>query len=176
MNNTIFENIITRRSVRSFTDQPIRKEILEKIMEAAIYAPSGKNMQSWHFTVLQKKELIDKLAGVIAQALNIDEKHYDFYHPDVLILASNDRDNYNGNNDCACSLQNIFLMSHAMGIGSVWINQLRTICDVPEVREVLRELKVPENHIVWGMAALGYPADVPKAKPRKEGTIHYILS
>lgn len=175
MKNHILENIITRRSIRSFTDKRISKEDLEQIMEAAVYAPSGMNKQSWHFSVLQNKELITKLAHVIARQLNIQEDSYDFYSPDVLILSSNDRQDNNGLADCACAQQNIFLMSHELGIGSVWINQLKGISDEPEVRMVLNELGVPGNHIVWGMAALGYPAENPRAKTRNKGTVHYII-
>lgn len=61
------------------------------------------------------------------------------------------------------ALENIFLAAHALGIGSVWINQLNGICDEPAVRAVLTKLKIPENHIVWGMAALGYAEAKPAA-------------
>jgi len=175
MKNRILENIITRRSIRSFTDKRISKEDLEQIMEAAVYAPSGMNRQSWHFTVLQNKELMIKLARIIARQLNKEEDDYDFYSADVLVLASNVRDNGNGFADCACALQNIFLMSHELGIGSVWINQLKGICDEPEVRNVLNELGVPGSHVVWGMAALGYPFMNPGAKTLNKGTVHYII-
>lgn len=171
--NKILENITTRRSVRAFTDEKIKKEDLEQIMQAAIYAPSGMNTQSWHFTVLLNKEKMQKLEHLIAKHLN-RKGNYNFYHPEVLILASDDRDNVNSTANCACALQNIFLMSHELGIGSVWINQLRTISEEPEIREMLTELGIPENHNVYGMAALGYPSKVPEERPRKEGTFHYV--
>lgn len=59
-------------------------------------------------------------------------------------------------------------------IGSCWVNQLKNICDEKEVREVLNSFEIPENHIVWGMAALGYPANIPKAHGRKDGVIKFI--
>lgn len=172
--NQIFKNIITRRSVRKFTEQEISKEDLEQIIQAAIYAPSGMNRQSWHFTVLRNKEKMMELARIMEVKLGKEEDTYDFYQPNTLIMASNERDNHNGLADCACALQNIFLMANELGIGSVWINQLRTICDEPEVRAKLNELGIPANHIVWGMAALGYAAEKPEAKPRLEGRVHYV--
>lgn len=171
----ILENIITRRSVRSFQQKQINKEELEQIMKAAVYAPSGMNQQSWHFTVIQNKEKMKTLAKAMAKQLGKDEDSYNFYKPDVLIMASNDRNNTNGLADCSCALQNIFLMSHELGIGSVWINQLKNICDEPEIRSILNSFEIPQQHIVWGMAALGYPVEESKDKKRKEGTIHYIL-
>ena len=62
-----------------------------------------------------------------------------------------------------------------MGIGSVWINQLQGICDEPEIRAVLRELHIPEDHVVYGLAALGYAdPDTPVRPYRKIGEIEYI--
>lgn len=170
----IMEAIKTRRSIRAFTDRHISREDLETIVEAAIYAPSAMNRQSWRFTVVQDKVRIEALAAAIRQELGRDEG-YNFYRPDVLILASNERDNRNGTEDCACALENIFLAAHALGIGSVWINQLKGICDVPEVRAVLRELRLPEEHIVLGMAALGYAAVPPKQAEKNRGVVEWVL-
>lgn len=170
----VLEAIKTRRSIRAFTDRKISREDLEIIAEAAIYAPSAMNRQSWKFTVVQDKARIEALAAAIRKELGRDED-YNFYRPDVMILASNERDNHNGAEDCACALENIFLAAHALGIGSVWINQLKGICDVPDVRAVLRELKLPENHIVLGMAALGYPAAPPKQVAKNHSVVEWIF-
>ena len=92
-----------------------------------------------------------------------------------MILASNAKDNPHGQADCACALENIFLAAHSLGIGSVWINQMQNICDAPAIREILNDFGVPENHSVFGMAALGYPApDAPIAPIRRTGTVTYI--
>lgn len=171
--NEVLENILTRRSIRSFKDEQIKDEDLEMILKAGTYAPSGMNRQSWKFTALQNKEKIQQLAKVIREALGRDES-YNMYNPVTIILVSNDKDNTNGLADSSCALENIFLMANSLGIGSCWINQLKTICDEPEVRKLLNELEIPKNHIVWGMAALGYAADAPKEHTIKEGTIKII--
>ena len=69
--------------------------------------------------------------------------------------------------DNACALENIFLAAHSMGLGTVWINQLSDTCDVPEVRAVLTEFGVPENHKVFGIAAIGYAAAETPVKEKK---------
>lgn len=172
--NEVLKNILTRRSVRSFKPEQIKDEELDKILQAGIYAPSGMNRQSWQFTVIQNKEKIELLAKVIREALGRDES-YNFYLPVTLILLSNDRDNSNGLADCSCALENIFLMANSLGIGSCWINQLKNICDEIEVRNLLNSFEIPSNHIVWGMAALGYPdSKVNTEPPRKDGTIKYV--
>lgn len=170
--NHILENIVTRRSVRSFINKPISRENLDQIITAAIYAPSGMNRQSWHFTIIQNREKIQQLHEVMGK--NLGNTNYNLYNAEVMILVSNERDNRNSMADCACALQNIFLMSHELGIGSVWINQLRDLNNTPEVREVLDSFQVPKHHDVYGMAALGYTEVWPEAKPRKENTYHYV--
>lgn len=171
--NEVLQNILTRRSIRKFKENQIKDEELELILKAAAYAPSGMNRQTWKFTAVQNKEKIELLAKTVRKAIGKDES-YNFYKPATLILVSNDKENSNGLADSACALENIFLMAHSLGIGSCWINQLKTICDEKEVREVLTSLDIPQNHIVWGMAAIGYPDQEPKEHERKEGTIKVI--
>ena len=171
--NEVLNNILTRRSIRKFKPEQIKDEELDLILKAGIYAPTGMGKQSWKFTVLQNKEKIEALAKVVREILGRNEG-YNFYAPPTLILVSNDRDNSNGLADSSCALENIFLMANSLGIGSCWINQLKTICDEKEVRELLNEFEIPENHIVWGMASIGYPDQEGIVKERNEGTIKII--
>ncbi|MBR5322258.1 MAG: nitroreductase family protein [Clostridia bacterium] len=150
--------LLERRSIRSFTDKKIAKEDLETIVKAAYYAPSGKNRQLWQFTVVQNSDIISSLATCLRIKLGREEG-YCFYNPNTVIICSNPRDNEHAIEDCAVALENIFLASHALGIGSVWINQFKGVCDEPEVRAELDKIGVPANHLVHGMAALGYAAD-----------------
>lgn len=171
--NQVYENIITRRSCRAFTNQEIKKEDLDLILQAGIYAPSGMNYQSWQFTVIRKQENMEKLAKVIQKAANRAE-NYNLYAPKVIILVSNDRDNVNGLADASCAMENMFLMAHSLGIASCWINQLRGICDVPQVRAMLDSFGIPENHLVWGIADLGYAAVPAKKMGRNEDVIKFV--
>lgn len=167
--NAIIENLLTRRSCRSFLEKPIPREELNAILETAIYAPSGMGKQTWQFTAITDRKKIQKLAEVIGSQLN--REGYDMYQPQALIIPSNERDSRFGKEDNACALENIFLAAHSFGIGSVWINQLQNICDEPAIRQVLTELRIPENHIVYGMAALGYPAQPLPEQVQKVGKI-----
>ena len=171
--NEVLQNILTRRSIRKFKKEQIKDEELNLILEAGIYAPSGMNKQSWQFTVVQNKEKIELLAKVVRESLGRDAG-YNFYGPPTLIMLSNDRDNVNGFADCACALENIFLMANSLEIGSCWINQLRTICDEKEVREVLTSFGIPANHIVWAMASIGYDDSVTKEHERNDGVIKFV--
>lgn len=169
----VMSNIKERRSCRAFTEQEITKEALDTILEAAIYAPSAMNKQSWRFTVLRQKENIQKLARTVGKVLDRGEG-YNFYDPKVFILVSNQRDNVNGEADVAVALENIFLAAEDLGIGSCWINQLKGICDEPEIRSLLDSYDMPSGHVVWGCAALGYAAGPAKEAVKDASVIKYV--
>lgn len=171
--NPVIENLLTRRSVRAFTQKPIEKANLQAIVNTAIYAPSGMNRQTWQFTVIDHLPTIEKLAKVVGKADNRGDD-YNFYKPTAVIIATNHRESRHGCADCSCALQNIFLAAHSLGIGSVWINQLNATCDKPEVREMLTRVGVPADHVVYGMAALGYAAAPPKEPNKSQNVIHFF--
>lgn len=170
--NEVIKNLLTRRSIRSFSEKKISDEDLNTILDAAIYAPSAMNMQTWQFTAVTDRTEIQRLAAAIGKVLKREE--YDFYKPDVLIISSNERDSRWGADDNACAMENIFLAAHSLGIGSVWINQLRITCDEPNIREMLREWGIPDNHVVHGVAALGYSLEEPNADVEKKGIVKII--
>ena len=169
--NPVIENLLTRRSCRAFLNKEIPPEELEQILMAAKYAPSGMGRQTWKFTTVVNREKIQRLAALISQELGRNE--YDMYKPQVLIIPSNDADSKFGKEDNACALENTFLAAHSLGVGSVWINQLQGICDDPVIRPVLDELQIPADHVVYGMAALGYSDEEPKPIERV-GEVAYI--
>jgi len=184
--NEVLEAIKNRRSVRSYTEQPISDEDLSTILEAAVYAPTGMNYQTFHFSAILNKEKLEELNRRVKAAFaRSEDEHlrqrgnnqdYNFYyHAPVLIIASNAEVIPSSGLDCAVALQNIFLAAHSLGIHSCWINQLRSTCDDPAVRELLTEWGVPQNHFVYGCAALGYNAGPePKVHSRKEGTVSIV--
>lgn len=171
--NTIIENLLSRRSIRAFQDEAIPMEQLQEIARTGVYAPSAMNRQTWKFTIVTNRDAISRLADVVGKQLN--RAGYDMYRPAALIIPSNHRETVWGREDNACALENIFLAAHALGIGSVWINQLQGICDEPPIRAVLNEFQIPAEHVVYGLAALGYAAASQEQKEVvKTGEIHVI--
>jgi nitroreductase len=188
------QNILTRRSIRTYKTEQILDTELEAILEAAKYAPSGSNSQTWHFTVVQNEEKLTHLNTLVREAFKtmvVDDTTYHakikgqkaaennnynfYYHAPTLIIVSNDREYSNAMADSALSLQNIFLAAHSLHIGSCWINQLAWFNDEPAVRAALTTFGIPENYKVYGAAALGYNSgNQPKASPRKDGTVSII--
>ncbi|OQB25433.1 MAG: nitroreductase A [Firmicutes bacterium ADurb.Bin182] len=177
--NPVLENIRQRRSFKQFKKEQISEEQLQLILEAGLYAPTGNNRQGCIFTVLQGENL-KRLGDAVREAFrrgeccekrDVPDDYVCFYNAPTLILVSEDRNNFNGNSDCACALQNIFLAAASLGVASCWINQPRNTSDAPLVRALFDEFKIPKDHIVYGSAALGFADGEPRNIERRPGRV-----
>ena len=175
MVNEVVQNILSRRSVRDFTEEQIPKAVLEQILQCGYYAPSGHNMQTWKFTVVRNEEKIAHFREVAQKVAKEKKVHfYGFQNPKTIVLVSNDRRNADGIQDSSCAVQNMMLAAKSYGIGSAWINVLMTLCDEPEVRKMLQDLEIPDIHIVWATVVMGYPAKEGKELAKKTNVINWI--
>lgn len=173
--NEVIDTLLSRKSVRKFTDRDIPDNVLEMIIRVALKAPTAHNMQTWHFSVITDKEFIGKIKEAASRiAVENKERVYGFNNPRVLILVSNDIRNENGIQDCACAVENMMIAATSLNIGSVWINGLKNICDAPEIRSLLDLAGVPKSHNVWCTLALGYPDETPKNVVRKENIVTWV--
>lgn len=152
--NELINLIKNRRTCRNFSEKEVSESDVKQILECALSAPSGMNYQTWSFVAIMNREKIQKLAKAVGKALN--RENYNMYNPSVLILTTNDKESRFREVDNACAMQNIYLSCEDLGLGCVWINQLKDCYDEPEVRAILDELGVPKNHGVYGSAAIGY--------------------
>lgn len=172
--NPVMQAIFARRSVRKFTDAPIPKEILEMLVKAGYYAPSGHNMQTWRFTVVNDPELIAQIKEATAEtAKRCKTYFYGFENPTALILVSNDDRNRYACQDSSAATQNIMLAAQSYGIGSVWVNALMTLRHEEPAESLLTKLGVPENHTVWSMIAMGYPLSEGAALAKKTEVVNW---
>lgn len=186
--NSIIENILTRRSIRTFRGAQISEEDLNTISNSGSYAPNGMGTQSWKFTVIQKTSVLAKVNEAIRLTLisipvvaethpyvvSLVEKAKDessnfLYHAPTFIIVSNLKDNGNSMPDSALAIGNMMLAAHSIGIGSCWLNHLPGLTHMPLIRELLSDLDVPvTSYIVYGSVVMGYAAEEPKqAAPRK---------
>lgn len=178
--NEVIQNILTRRSIRVFKEEQISHSHLNRILEAARFAPSGLSSQSYHFTAVQNKEKIENLVSAIKEALldsSIEQlkklagnpKFSPFYNAPTIVISAHDKKMPSGESSCAAALENMLLAAHSLNIGSCWIHTLATIGDNPKVRNVLIDLGIPKDYAVYGTAILGFNGgNEPKAAPRKE--------
>lgn len=163
----------SRRSTRAFVPGKLPpREQIEYILEAAQWAPSGMHKYLWHFTVIYSAEKSLELARRISEIENRGPG-YTFYHAPVQIIISYKRDERHAFLDGSAAMQNILLAAEALGLGSCWINQLRDECDHPDIRPLLTEWGVPEDHIVICSAAIGYIEKPTAPHPRAEGVVTF---
>jgi len=155
----VFEAIKGRRSIRQFTDEPIGKDALERLLDAARWAPTAGNQQRWRFVVVTSpsvKELIKKFApGIFAMPAAF-----------IVICVEKDPDAHPGAEvtylaDCAIASQNIMLAAYEMGIGSCVALSYAKVA----IREILN---IPEGVEPLLVITLGYPAEAPEPPPRLE--------
>jgi len=185
MNETI-KNIMNRRSIRKYKEEQIKDEELQAILDAGRFAPSAMNQQSWHFTVVQNKEVIQKIIQAIKTAFfNSGNKNFEdrakaedfnpFYNAPTLIIVSGDEKAIAPQNDGSLALENMFLAAESLDIGSCWIHALNSVFSSEESKELKKELGIPEGYNPVGSGVFGYKAvDTPSPAPRKEGTVNII--
>lgn len=120
-NMEILECIKTRRSIRNYTDRPIDKTDIDKIIESAVWTPSGKNGQPWKFMIITNKELIDQLSD-----MSIHGKWMRLAPCFICVILDkeNSYDYIKDVQSCGAAIQNILLSAHSMEIGSCWIGEI----------------------------------------------------
>lgn len=166
----VIENIMTRTSIRQFTDQPVSKDTLDLIVKAGMAAPSAMNAQPWAFVVITDKEVLDSL-NVIKPWFNLKTATA------AIVVCGNLEKTQEGPlqeywvQDCSAATENILLAAHAYGLGAVWCGVYPNQEIVPGVSRVLQ---LPENIIPLNVVTMGYPAENPEPKDKfKTENIHY---
>ena len=171
-----FELIKTRRSTRKFKDQPIEEELLNMVIEAGRYAPSGGNSQTTHFIVIKNKDVLEKIRAEVEKqfaameitpgmyrskmnSINLSKRgNYRFhYDAPVLIVTANKKDYGNNLADCSCALENMMIMANGLNLGSCWINQLKWLNENPEILKIMYEIGLKKDERVYGALSVGYP-------------------
>lgn len=163
-----YQAILNRRSIRRFTNTPIEKNILERLLKAGMFAPSARNTQSWHFILITEREILGKIPDAHPHARMCLEAN-------AVIVVCGDLEiepsaEYNAIN-CSAATENILLAAHELGIGSVWLG----VYPRPDrVEGVTKLLGLPSNIVPVSMIALGYPNETKETPDRfiKE-RIHY---
>ena len=160
--------IRTRRSIRKFTGKEIPKEVVTKLLEAAMYAPSARNTQPWHFIVVDKREILDKLQHLHPYADMCYEAG-----AGILVCDDLEKENLEGYIaiNCAAATQNILLATQDFGLGSVWLG----VYPRKERMEPLSKLfELPSHILPISLVVLGYPGEkIPTPERFKAEKIHY---
>lgn len=165
----MYEDLLTRRSVRKYSDRPVENEKLDKVLTAGLYAPTGMNNQAPILVAVRDKATRDKLSRMNAAVMGASGDP--FYGAPCVIVVLSDPERMTWVEDGSLVLGNLMNAAHSLGLGSCWIHRAKECFDTPEGKELLRAWGVPENYRGVGNCILGYAAEEPEAKPRKSGRI-----
>ena len=165
----MYEDLLTRRSVRKYSDRPVEEEKLDKVLTAGLYAPTGMNNQAPVMVAVRDKETRDKLSRMNAAVMGASGDP--FYGAPCVIVVLSDPERMTWVEDGSLVLGNLMNAAHSLGLGSCWIHRAKECFDIPEGKALLRAWGVPENYRGVGNCILGYAAEEPEAKPRKSGRI-----
>lgn len=165
----MYEDLLTRRSVRKYSDRPVEDEKLDKVLAAGLYAPTGMNNQLPVLVAVRDKATRDKLSRMNAAVMGASGDP--FYGAPCVIVVLSDPERMTWVEDGSLVLGNLMNAAHSLGLGSCWIHRAKECFDTPEGKALLRAWGVPENYRGVGNCILGYAAEEPEAKPRKSGRI-----
>ena len=172
MNETM-KNLLERRSVRGYKKDLVPEEVLNEILEAGEYAPSGMGQQGTLMVVTQNPELVAKLSKMNADVMGA--KSDPFYGASTVIVVFADSEQGTCVENGSLVMGNMMLEAHNLGLGSCWIHRAKEEFESEEGKEILKSLGITGDYEGIGHCVLGYiKGDAPEAAPRKEDYVYYI--
>lgn len=167
----VLDNIATRTSIRDYEARPVEKEKIEKMLRAAMAAPTAMNKQPWHFVVVDQRNVLDALAGTNPYAKMLKKA------PLAIVVCGNTDKMIEGGGrdfwiqDASAATENLLLAAHAMGLGAVWTGAYPSEERCISISKVL---SLSDNLVPLNMIVVGYPAEQPQPKQKfKEENISY---
>ena len=169
------EVLLNRRSVRSYKPNMVPKEIIEQIVKAGTYAPTGMGKQAPIILAVTNREIRDRLSAMNAQIMGAEEGPDPFYGAPVVLVVLADKSIPTHVYDGSLVMGNLMLAASELGIGSCWIHRAKEEFESEEGRAILKSLGIEGEYEGIGHCILGY-ADGPanEAIPRKENYVYFV--
>lgn len=162
--NPVLENILSRKSVRSFTDQTVSREQIDTLLRAAMAAPTGRDMRPWQFVVLDERDDINRLAQAMPRAKMLAEcVAVIVVCGDMSVTDDEGNPSTNWTFDCSAATENLLLMAESMGLGAVWVGVWPYEDRGAAVKEALG---LPEHIRPLNLIPVGYPKGDPQPKDK----------
>ncbi len=158
-NNPVLEAIFTRRSVRDYLDKPVPRDIIDKVIEAGTWAPSGLNNQPWRFVIVEDKGVKSQIAELTRYKPIIEKA------PVIIPVFIDKQSMYSEVKDhqaIGACIENMLLAVHSLGLGAVWLGEILKNAD-----QVRRILELPDSFELMAVVAMGYPKHTKQKSSRK---------
>ena len=165
----------TRRSIRKYKPDAVGQELLDQIIEAGLYAASGKGQQAAIIIQVTKKELRDKIAEMNAEIGGWDKGFDPFYGAPAMLIVLGRKDWPTHVYDGSLVMGNMMLAAHELGLGSCWIHRAKEEFETEWGKELLKSLGIEGEYEGIGHCVLGYPdEETAEAKPRKDDYVFWV--
>jgi len=162
------KNLLQRRSIRKYTDKPVAEAIIKDLLNAGMHAPSARNIQPWHYVVINDRHILDELAVAHPHAKMLKQATLA-----ILVCGDKKLQEMDGYiiQDCSAATQNILLAAHAHGLGSVWLGMYPR---EQRMQGVAKLLDLPDHILPVSLISIGYPDEQKEAPERyKSDRIHF---
>ncbi len=164
----VLDAILTRRSIRHFTTQPVPDDLVDQILRAAMNAPSAANAQPWHYVVINDRNLLEEVTTFHPVAESLHEA------PMAILVCGDSRLEKRPDRwilDCSAATQNMLLAAHALGLGAVWLG---IFPDQIRIDGMRRLVGLPAEVHPLSLVAVGYPARAVNPVSRfRPDRVHY---
>lgn len=170
--NKAYENLLNRVSTKKYLDTPVPEKLLDAVLEAGLYAPSGMNNQKAVMVAVTDKATRDQLSKMNAEIMGAQLDP--FYGAPCVIVVLSDPERNTWVEDGSLVMGNLMNAATALGLGSCWIHRAREMFDSAAGKELLKKWGLPENLRGIGNCILGYSAAEPVKKPRLTNRIYKV--
>ena len=161
------KSLLTRKSIRKYTSQPVSDGTVQELLHAAMSAPSAANQRPWHFVVIKDRAVLDAIPQFHPYAGPLKEAPLA-----IAVCATNELGAFKDYwvQDCAAATQNILTAVVEKGLGAVWLG----VYPKQNVQEIHKLLQLPENITPFSLISIGYPNEQKEAGNRyDEERVHY---
>ncbi len=160
--------ILSRRSIRKYTTEPVPEHMIKELLETAMSAPSAGNEQPWHFIVITDRQILDEIPQCHPYSHMIREAPVA-----ILVCCDLQLDKHDGLwvQDCAAATENLLIAVQAQGLGAVWLGVYPREQRITGLRNLLG---IPEHVVPFSLIPVGYPGEQkPRANRYDNSRVHY---
>lgn len=173
--NEVIKAMKERRSIRKFKPDMPRKEDIQQIIEAGLYAPNGMGKQSTIIVAITNKELRDKISKDNNDIGQYGDGFDPFYGAPVILMVLAEKGWRNNKYDGSLVMGNMLLAAHSLGLGSIWINRAKEESEMPDYIKMLKDIGAEGEWEGVGHCAVGFiDGEIPSPAPRKDGRVFWI--
>ena len=173
--NEVIKAMKERRSIRKFKAEMPPKADLEQIVEAGLYAANGRGRQAVITIAVTDKELRDKLSAVNNEIMGGPEGNDPFYGAPAILIVLANKEVPTAPYDGSLVMGNLMLAAHSLGLGSIWIHRAKEEFEMPEYKQLLKDLGIEGEWEGIGHCAVGYiDGEYPAAAPRNDGRVFWV--